>query len=319
VKVVIFDFVREQIKMKLGIFDLVEPLPELRNPHIITILQPWIDVGSVGTLTLGTIENQFDSQELGKLARPSNYYDLTRYRPMLYREGGKRIVEPPNSTINYAKGPGDVDFLLLHMMEPHNNGEDLVDSLVDLALKLEVKRYCQIGAMYGSAPHTRPLIVSGQSSEELVQEKLFKAGVKSSTYEGPTSILALVTQELEKNNIDTMSMMVQLPPYARLDEDHRGQQTLLQFITDIYDVSFDELSSIQEEGDRQYQEIDRMAKIEPRVQSLVKQLEEAYDAERGSQPIDIENETTGTEEEPTLSPDVEQFLRELEKNSDDQP
>ena len=116
-----------------------------------------------------------------------------------------------------------------------------------------------------------------------------------------------------------MSMMVQLPPYARLDEDHRGQQTLLQFITDIYDVSFDELSSIQEEGDRQYQEIDRMAKIEPRVQSLVKQLEEAYDAERGSQPIDIENETTGTEEEPTLSPDVEQFLRELEKNSDDQP
>lgn len=304
--------------MRLGIFELIESLPELRNPHIITILQPWIDVGSVGTLTLGTIEDQFDAQELGKLARPSNYYDLTRYRPMLYREGGKRIVEPPNSTINYAKGPGDVDFILLHMMEPHNNGEDLVDALVDLAKKLEVKRYCQIGAMYGSAPHTRPLIVSGQSSEPIVQDKLVNAGVKSSTYEGPTSILALVTQELEKNDIDTMSMMVQLPPYARLDEDHRGQETLLKFLTDIYGISFEELSSIQKEGDRQYSEIDRMAKIEPRVQSLVKQLEEAYDAERGNQPIDLTTETTIQEDEPTLSPDVEQFLRELEKDSDEQ-
>ncbi len=304
--------------MRLGIFELIESLPELRNPHIITILQPWIDVGSVGTLTLGTLEDQFNAQELGKLARPSNYYDLTRYRPMLYREGGKRIVEPPNSTINYAKGPGDVDFLLLHIMEPHNNGEDLVDSLVDLATKLEVKRYCQIGAMYGSAPHTRPLIVSGQSSESIVQDKLVKAGVKSSTYEGPTSILALVTQELEKNNIDTMSMMVQLPPYARLDEDHRGQETLLKFLTDIYDIPFEELSSIQKEGDRQYAEIDRMAKIEPRVQSLVKQLEEAYDAERGNQPIDLSTETTTQEDQPTLSPDVERFLRELEKDSDEQ-
>ena len=304
--------------MRLGIFELIESLPELRNPHIITILQPWIDVGSVGTLTLGTIEDQFDAQELGKLARPSNYYDLTRYRPMLYREGGKRIVEPPNSTINYAKGPGDVDFILLHMMEPHNNGEDLVDALVDLAKKLEVKRYCQIGAMYGSAPHTRPLIVSGQSSEPIVQDKLVNAGVKSSTYEGPTSILALVTQELEKNDIDTMSMMVQLPPYARLDEDHRGQETLLKFLTDIYGISFEELSSIQKEGDRQYSEIDRMAKIEPRVQSLVKQLEEAYDAERGNQPIDLTTETIIQEDEPTLSPDVEQFLRELEKDSDEQ-
>ena len=303
--------------MRLGIFELIESLPELRNPHIITILQPWIDVGSVGTLTLGTIENQFDAQELGKLARPSNYYDLTRYRPMLYREGGKRIVEPPNSTINYAKGPGETDFILLHMMEPHNNGEDLVDALVDLAKKLEVKRYCQIGAMYGSAPHTRPLIVSGQSSEPIVQDKLVNAGVKSSTYEGPTSILALVTQELEKSNIDTMSMMVQLPPYARLDEDHKGQETLLKFLMDIYGISFEELSSIQKEGDRQYAEIDRMAKIEPRVQSLVKQLEEAYDAERGNQPKDLTTETETQEDEPTLSPDVEQFLRELEKDSDD--
>lgn len=47
--------------MRLGIFELIESLPELRNPHIITILQPWIDVGSVGTLTLGTLEDQFNA------------------------------------------------------------------------------------------------------------------------------------------------------------------------------------------------------------------------------------------------------------------
>ena len=302
--------------MRLGAFELKEPLPELQSPHIITILQPWTDVGSVGTLTLTTLEEELGAKELGRLARPSSYYDLTRYRPMLFREDGKRIVEPPNSIINYAKGSNDIDFLFLHLMEPHNNGEDFVDSIVDLAKQLDIQRYCQIGAMYGSAPHTRPLVVSGQATESAIQDELNDYGGKLSTYEGPTSILALATQELEKNNINTMSMMVQLPPYARLEEDHRGQQKILRFFKAIYDLNIDSLGTIEEEGTRQYEEIDRMAKLDPRVQSLVKQLEEAYDAERGNQSIELEANDDATNSGPSLSPNVEDFLRELEKDSD---
>ncbi len=300
--------------MRVGAFELTDPLPRLRDPHLFTILQPWIDVGSVGTLALATLEKEFGAEELGKLARPSNFYDFTRYRPMLNRRDGERIVEPPNTVIRYAKGEGESDFLFMHLLEPHANGEDFVDSLIELADTLGVARYCQIGAMYGSTPHTRPLVASGQSTDADVQGMLASQGVRTSNYEGPTSIMALATQELTKRNITTMSVLVQLPPYARLEEDHRGQERLLRLLSPIYRFSLGELDSIERHGDRQYQEIDRMAQMDPRVQSLVKQLEESYDSEQS----DVKTDTGAPSEPepPQLSADLERFLRDLESGEE---
>jgi len=34
--------------MKLGMFDLIEPLPVLNNPHAIVVLRPWTDAGNSG-------------------------------------------------------------------------------------------------------------------------------------------------------------------------------------------------------------------------------------------------------------------------------
>lgn len=292
--------------MRVGAFELREPLPPLREPHLFAILQPWIDVGSVGTLALTSLEAQFSAQELGRLARPSTFYDLTRYRPMLYRREGQRIVELPNTVLRYATGTGGHDLLFLHMMEPHAAGEDFVDSLAELVDALDVRRYCQVGAMYGSAPHTRPLLASGQASEPGVQSVLDRMGVQASTYEGPTSIMALLTEHLRQRGIGTMGVLVQLPPYARLEEDHRGQETLLRLIAPIYRFSVQELARVSQEGNRQYAELDRMAQMDPRVQSLVKQLEQAYDADMRGRP------QLPREPPASLAPDLEQFLRNLE-------
>ncbi len=301
--------------MRIGAFEVQEPLPELRDPHIFAILQPWIDVGSVGTLTLGTLESQFNATELGRLARPSQFYDLTRYRPMLYRRGGERIVEIPNTIVRYAVGDGGNDFVFLHILEPHSNGEDFVESLLELADRLNVRRYCQVGAMYGSTPHTRPLLASGQASDPNVQTILERAGVRSSNYEGPTSMMAIATQELVKRGVETLSALIQLPPYARLEEDHRGQEKLLKLLSPIYSFQIPDLTKIEQDGDRQYAEIDRMAQREPRVRSLVKQLEEAYDSEVGANQGEI-GEMEEQQEPPRLAPDVEDFLRELERRDE---
>ena len=42
--------------MRVGEFELNEPLPGLRNPHVIASLTPWIDAGSVGSLSLERLE-----------------------------------------------------------------------------------------------------------------------------------------------------------------------------------------------------------------------------------------------------------------------
>ena len=76
--------------MRIGKFELNEPLPTLRSPHVIASLTPWIDAGSVGSLTIERLERYMEATDLGKLEKPGAFFDFTRYRPVVYYDNGVR-------------------------------------------------------------------------------------------------------------------------------------------------------------------------------------------------------------------------------------
>src|SRR5919206_279881 len=88
--------------MKIGAFEIAEPVPELKDPHALVMIRPWVDVGSVGTLTLKQIERHFGAQPVGKLARPGTFFDFTRYRPSVKLVAGQREsqYEGPTTIMN---------------------------------------------------------------------------------------------------------------------------------------------------------------------------------------------------------------------------
>ena len=147
--------------MRIGAFELKEPIPELNDPYAFAILRPWIDVNNVGTLVLNELETQFGAKELARLAKPGHFFDFTRYRPTLYLEEGIHRVSIPNVTLRYAKREGGNDFLFLHLLEPHALSEVYIDSVLKLLKTLKVKKYILLGSMYDVVPHTRPLIING--------------------------------------------------------------------------------------------------------------------------------------------------------------
>ena len=61
------------LAMRIGAFEINEPVPELHEPHALVMIRPWVDVGSVGSLTLRQMERHFQGQQLGKLARPGTW------------------------------------------------------------------------------------------------------------------------------------------------------------------------------------------------------------------------------------------------------
>src|SRR3954470_10228775 len=75
---------------KIVAFEINEPVPELHEPHALVMIRPWVDVGSVGSLTLRQMERHFQGQQLGKLARPGTFFDFTRYRPTVKIVSGQR-------------------------------------------------------------------------------------------------------------------------------------------------------------------------------------------------------------------------------------
>ena len=141
--------------MRLGAFEISEPLPELQEPHVIAVLRPWINVGRVGTLALSRLEQHFGAKDLGQLARPGAFYDFTRYRPRTRFVNGKRVLNIPNTFLKYAQREDGHDLLFLHMREPHYLGEDYSESIIEVMKHFGAKRYCLIGGMYDVVPHTR--------------------------------------------------------------------------------------------------------------------------------------------------------------------
>ena len=288
--------------MRLGTFELNEPLPELKEPHALARLQPWVDVGSVGTLTLSWLEAHFGAKALARLARPGDFLDFTRYRPVISLKEGQRQVSIPNIHINYGQQKTGNDFLFLHLIEPHSHGEVYVESVLRLLTKFGVKRYCLLGSMYDYVPHTKPLLVTGRAVEERTQQELEKLGIESSDYQGPTTITFLVSQRAPEMGIDAMSLIVHLPQYTQVDEDYMGTARLMQVLGSLYGVPTDKVYI--EKAEQQLGQINAALDKNPQLKATIQQLETHY-----------EERTKRREEEgaPQLSPEVESFLREVEK------
>ena len=291
--------------MQIGAFEIHEPVPKLKEPHALTMLRPWVDVGSVGGLALTRLERHFGATELGKLARPGNFLDFTRYRPVISMREGRREITVPNSFINYAVRENGHDFLFLRLLEPHMFGEDYTDSIVEVLTTFGVKRYALLGAMYDAVPHTRPLLVTGSIAGQDIQRQANDARVAQSTYEGPTTINYLVSNKITELGIETASVIVHLPQYAQLEEDFTGTARLLEVLQSFYGLP-DHLIDYKK-GESQYQDLTRAMAQNPRLKPVIQQLEQDYDA----------RQTQAAKGEPApLAPEVEDFLREMDQRFD---
>ncbi len=287
--------------MRIGGFELIDPLPELKAPHALVTLGPWIDVGAVGSLALSRLEKLFGARELGKLVRPGNYFDFTRYRPTMRILEGSRGVTIPNSIITYARREAGNDFVFLHLLEPHNLGEVYVSSIWQILKRLGIQRYCLIGSMSDMVPHTRPFLISGGISSEYMAQDLEKLGVYQSNYQGPTTICYLISEEAQKAGIENMTLLVHLPQYTEFEEDYEGMVALFKVLSYLYNIPLDE-ADVQKAAN-QSRSIDDALQNNPKLKAIVTELENYYDSQTVSR---------GETGKPPLSPQVEKFLKEIE-------
>ena len=294
--------------MKIGEFEIPEPVPKMNKTRVIAMLRPWVDVGRVGTLVLNRLERHLGAQELGRLAKPGVYFDFTRYRPRMRTVDGQRVFTSPNTIAHYAHDDDqDQDYLFLHIREPHAMGEDYTDAIVELLRHFDVAEYCRIGGMYDSVPHTRPVLVTGSLTSDYEEKAKGLVSIRRSTYQGPTSIVNLVHESLAEAEVPSVNLMAHLPQYVQLDEDHMGASRLMSVLCAMYDLP--ERLADQSRGEQQYQDINRAVQNNPEVKSLIQQLEAYYDKTLAvREPSDDE---APVEEDTSFAPDVEQFLREV--------
>ena len=290
--------------MRIGDFEFPEPLPELKDPHVLAVLRPWIDGGNVGTLSLRRLERHLESKEIGRLIKPGRYYDFTRYRPKSILKQGVREYSIPSTTISACIREHGPDLITLHLLEPHLYGEDYTESIIDILKYFGVKRYSMIGAMYDMVPHTRPLLVSGGTVDPANEEEYKLVGVRPSDYEGPTTITYLISNTLEELSVETRIFVVHLPQYFQVEEDFTGTARLMEILCTLYGLP--SRLADPERGRQQYASLQNIVSDTSEVAGLLERLEERYDRENSAE----------TSSSTPLSPMVEEFLQGLSSNID---
>ncbi|HBL22917.1 MAG TPA: hypothetical protein DDZ40_02235 [Deltaproteobacteria bacterium] len=261
--------------MRIGGFELIDPVPELNEPYVLATLRPWIDVNNVGSLILKELERQFTAFELGKLARPGRFYDFTRYRPAIDIEGGINEMTIPNTTVHYARRRGQNDLVFLNLLEPQANADIYVDSVVKLLTTLKTSKYILLGSMYDIVPHTRPLLVSGYGMGERALQDVRMAGAMPITYHGPSTFANLITKRAAESGIDATVFIVSLPQYVVMEEDHVGKVRLLEVLNILYNIPIDKDDF--EKAMRQRDLITEKLKDSPEITDILAQLENTYD------------------------------------------
>jgi hypothetical protein len=285
------------IKMRIGAFEVKEPIPELNEPYLFTILRPWIDVNNVGSLVLNELETQFGAEELARLVKPGSFFDFTRYRPTLYLEEGIRKLSVPNVTLHYAKREGGNDLLFLHLLEPHALSEVYVDSVLRLLKTLKVKKYILLGSMYDVVPHTKPLIVNGGALGRETEQDLKKSGALPSSYQGPTTITILISQKAPECGIETIWFIVSLPQYVILEEDYLGKVRLMEILNLLYNIPINKRDFERALDQRSL--ISQKVERTPELKNLLPQLETMYE---------VRIKTKEGEGMPKLSSEIEELL-----------
>jgi hypothetical protein len=288
--------------MRIGAFELIDPVPELNRPHALTIIPSWLDAGESAHLALSLIEKHFGAEKLAKLSRPGEFFDYTRYRPMLLRKGDVTEIALMNAVITYARREEDCDFLFLRLPEPHSMTEQYIDSVIELFKHFGVQRYGLLGSVYDMVPYTRPLMVTGYGSNQGLKSSLEVAGVLASDYEGPTTILHLIGQQLPQLGIETFSSIIHLPNYQTTENDYRGEKGLLEVLGALYRVPVpQEVAERAKQQEVQFNQVaQQFLEQQPQLKVILKQLEDVYDARIKDQKKEIH-----------LSPEVEKFLKEL--------
>ncbi|MCH8911503.1 MAG: hypothetical protein IH867_12315 [Chloroflexi bacterium] len=110
--------------------------------------------------------------------------------------------------------------------------------------------------------------------------------------------------------LETLSLMVHLPLYLKLDDDYAGSARILTVLSDLYGFSR-QLPEI-EMAEKQYDQVTPAMNDNPALKDMVERFERGSDADSPG-----ENPPTPAEEI-SLSPEIERFLSDVAQIDDDE-
>ena len=246
--------------------------PKLRRPALVAAFKGWNDAGESASAALGFLLEQFEGEQIATID-PEEFFDFQATRPRVaFTEGRTREITWPEVEVFAARVPrAPRDLILLQGTEPSFRWRTFCQLVLDLAEALGCQMVVSLGALLADVPHTRPVSITGLSSDESLTGHL---GLHPTSYEGPTGIVGVLHDACARAGIPTASLWASVPHYVAAAPNPKAALALVRKLESLVGVSVDaaELEAAATDYERQ---VSLAVQSDPDVQAFVERLEQA--------------------------------------------
>jgi predicted ATP-grasp superfamily ATP-dependent carboligase len=244
----------------------------LRAPALVCAFTGWNDAGDAASAALQYLGASLEATRFARID-PEEFYDFQATRPKIKLvEGRTRSIEWPEVEIYAARVPrAPRDLVLLQGAEPSMRWRSFCRMIVDLAEALGTQLVVTLGALLADVPHSRPVPITGLSSDDALVQRL---GLQQSGYEGPTGIVGVLHSACQEAGVPSASLWASVPHYVAAAPNPKAALALVRKLESLVGVSVD-----AEELERSAVDYERQVSLavqsDPDVQAFVERLERA--------------------------------------------
>lgn len=186
-------------------------IPQLRDPWMVAAFEGWNDAADAASGTVDHLIEEWDAELLIELD-PEEFYNFQEHRPqILTTEVGERVILWPTPAIYHARPKhSERDVLILRAPEPHFRWKTFCSTVVGIAKLAGVTELVTLGALLADSPHTRPVPVTGSTTDPSLMERM---ALMPSRYAGPIGITSVLAEVAASEGISAASLWAAVPHY----------------------------------------------------------------------------------------------------------
>ena len=206
--------------------------PELADAMLIIAFEGWNDAGDAASTALDYVARRFDAEIVATID-PEPFFDFGSTRPMIrLREGGNRSIEWPEVSFSLLETEGR-PLIVLSGPEPRLMWRTFCEQVVEVAQRLGVTTAVSLGALLAEVHHAQPVSVFGASSDAELTQRL---GLRKSTYSGPTGIVGVLQDALQRAGVASMSLWASVPTYVPSSTSPKAALALVERLVEVIGI-----------------------------------------------------------------------------------
>jgi hypothetical protein len=249
-------------------------LRDLNDPVVVVAFGGWNDAGSAATGAVEHLSDVYEAESVFSID-PDDFYDFQVNRPEVrLDDDDDRELVWPTTELRVAELPDGKPLVMVHGLEPNLRWRQFCTLLTSALKSANTRRVHLLGALLADTPHTRPIPVSTSTANRALMTSM---GLAPSTYEGPTGIVGVLADALERSGVQVLSSWAAVPHYVSHPPCPKATLALLSQLEQLLDTPL-ELGELPELARAWERGVDELAAEDSEVAEYVTSLEQQQDA-----------------------------------------